>query len=122
MPGDTTVVSFLWLLASVLVVIGMAYWFTRFVAGRGGFGPLPAGGSMKTQGQLALGRDQKLVLVQAGGRWFLLGVTGANISALAEFTEEEAAAWREAPETRGGTGTAGFQEALQKMLEQKGRR
>ena len=38
------------------------------------------------------------------------------------LSEEEAAAWREAPETRSGTGTPGFREALQKMLEQKGRR
>ena len=122
MPGDTTVVSFLWLLVSVLVVIGLAYWFTRFVAGRGGFGPLQTGGHMEVVSQLTLGRDQKLLLVRAGGRWFLLGVTGANISALAEFTEEEAAAWRREPEAKSGTASPGFREALQKMLEQKGRR
>ena len=119
-------VSFLWLLVSVLLVIGLAYWFTRYVAGRGLLGPTQSGRRMEVLGQLALGRDQKLVLIQAGGRCLLLGVSSASITLLAELTEEEAAAWRETPEgkTEGGTapGAAGFREALQKMMEQRGRR
>lgn len=75
---------------------------------------------MQIMSQLALGREQKLLLVQVGEHWFLLGVTGTNISTLAEFTEEEATAWCEVPEVK--SGSAGFRETLQKMLEQRGRR
>ena len=116
--------SILWMLFCVVLITGAAYWFTRRVVGRGGLGALGKGRGrqMELLDQLPVGREQRLVMVRAGERFFLLGITAGEISALAEFTEEEAAAWREAPETRSGTGTPGFREALQKMLEQKGRR
>ena len=86
--------SLLWMVVSVIVIIGLAYWFTKYVAGRGGlgvFGPLKAGGGLDVLAQLPLGRDQKLVVAQAGERYFLLGVTVSEISMLAELTAEEAA-------------------------------
>lgn len=115
MPGDS-ITYFLWLIVCVALVIALAFWFTRFAAGRGVFGAVRTGKQMEVQGQLPLGRDQKLVLVQAGGRWLLLGVTAASITTLAEFTEEEAAAWREPPET---AAKPGFKEALRMAMEQK---
>ena len=126
MLEDNTAASLLWMILSIAVIIGLAYWFTKYVAGRGGlgaFGPLKAGEGLELLAQLPLGRDQRLVLARAGERYFLLGVTASNISMLAEFTEEEAALWREqAGTTDKKETTPSFREALNTVLRQKGRR
>lgn len=117
--------SLLWMIVSVVVIIALAYWFTKYVAGRGGlgaFGPLKAGGGLEVLAQLPLGRDQKLIVAQAGERFFLLGVTASDISMLAEFTAEEAALWRKSAETENKSETASFRQALDTVLRQKGRR
>ncbi len=117
--------SLLWMVVSVIVIIGLAYWFTKYVAGRGGlgvFGPLKAGGGLAILAQLPLGREQKLVVAQAGERYFLLGVTGSDITMLAEFTAEEAALWRRQAETEDQSGTPSFRQVLNTVLRQKGRR
>ena len=114
--------SLLGMVVSVVLVLGAAYWFTRYVVGRGSgvLGPLTGSGAIRLHGQLSLGKDQKLVLAQVGERWFLLGVTAAGISMLAEFTAEEAASWQREPETP-GTGP-NFREAVRQVMEQKRRR
>ena len=125
MLGGNPFFSLLWMIVSVIVIIGLAYWFTKSVAGRGGlgaFGPLKAGGGLKVLAQLPLGRDQKLIVTQAGGRFFLLGVTATEISMLAEFTAEEAALWQEQGGTAEKRETPSFREALDTVLRQKGRR
>lgn len=125
MLEDNTVASFLWMIVSIAVIIGLAYWFTRYAAGRGGFGafgPLRMGAELEILAQLALGRDQRLAMVRAGERYFLLGVTAAGISLLAEFTAEEAATWREQAETAEKSETPSFREALNTVLRQRGRR
>ena len=117
--------SLLWMVVSVIVIIGLAYWFTKYVAGRGGlgvFGPLKAGGGLAILAQLPLGREQKLVVAQAGERYFLLGVTGSDITMLAEFTAEEAALWRRQAETEDQSGTPSLRLVLNSVLRQKGRR
>ena len=46
--------SLLWMVVSVIVIIALAYWFTKYVAGRGGlgvFGPLKAGGGLEVLAQ-----------------------------------------------------------------------
>ena len=116
--------SLLWMVVSVIVIIGLAYGFTKYVAGRGGlgvFGPLKAGGGLAILAQLPLGREQKLVVAQAGERYFLLGVTGSDITMLAEFTAEEAALWRRQAETEDQSGTPSFRQVLNTVLRQKGR-
>ena len=35
LEGDAALGSFLWMLVCVVLIIGLAYWFTRYVAGRG---------------------------------------------------------------------------------------
>lgn len=123
MLGDNPVVSLLWMIVSIVVIIGLAYWFTKYVAGRGGlgaFGPLKAGEGLELLAQLPLGREQRLVLTRVGERYFLLGVTASNISMLAEFTAEEAALWKEGAEEK--RETPSFREALNTVLRQKGRR
>ena len=117
--------SLLWMVVSVIVIIGLAYWFTKYVAGRGGlgvFGPLKAGGGLAILAQLPLGREQKLVVAQAGERYFLLGVTDSDITMLSEFTAEEAALWRRQAETEDQSGTPSFRQVLNTVLRQKGRR
>lgn len=117
--GDTTLISFLWLVICVVLTIGLAYWFTRYIASRGGFGTLNGGRQMEVLDQLTLGRDQKMVLVRAGGRYLLLGVTPAGISLLAELTAEEAASWK-MPQEAGEK--MSFSAAFEAVLKQKKRR
>ena len=114
--------SLLGMAASIVLVLGAAYWFTRYVVGQGSgaLGPLRGSAGIKVHGQLVLGRDQKLLLTQAVERWFLLGVTAAGISMLAEFTAEEAASWQSGPEAP--EASPSFREAVKQIMEQKRRR
>lgn len=116
---DSILASFVWMVVCIVLIIGLAYWFTRNVAGRGAFGAFQTGRRMEVLDQLPLGRDQRVVLARAGGRCLLLGVTPAGITLLAELTEEEAAAWKQpqAAEER-----PGFKEAFLTVLKQKERR
>lgn len=117
--------SLLWMIVCVVVIIGLAYWVTRYVAGRGGlgaFGPLKAGEGLELLAQLPLGRDQRLVVVRVGERCLLLGVTAAGITLLTELTEEEAALWRNQSEGAKKRETPSFREALDTVLRQRGRR
>lgn len=125
MLGENPIFSLLGMVLSVVAIIGLAYWFTRYVGRRGGlgaFGPLKAGGGLEVVAQLPLGRDQKVIVAQAGQRYFLLGVTASEISLLAEFTAEEAACWREQAGTTDQKETPSFRQALDMVLRQKGRR
>ena len=77
-------------------IFSLAYWFTKYVVGRGAFNGLGMSGGgerFRVLARLNLGRDQMVLLVQAGERFFLLGVTAGAISNLAEYTREEAEAW-----------------------------
>ena len=113
--------SLIWVLVCVVAVICLAFWFTKYVVGRGalnGLGMSQGTEQFKVLARLNLGREQMLILVQAGERWFLLGVTPSAISTLAEFTREEAELWQvtqEPPET------PDFREALRTVLRQKKR-
>ena len=115
--GDTTLISFLWLVICVVLTIGLAYWFTRYIASRGGFGTLNGGRQMEVLDQLT--PDQDHLLVRAGGRYLLLGVTPAGISLLAELTAEEAASWK-MPQEAGEK--MSFSAAFEAVLKQKKRR
>lgn len=114
--------SLLWLVVCCAVVLGLAYWFTKHVVGRGRLGNLGVGGgtgNLRVLDQLALGKDQRLLVVRAGERFLLLGVTASGISTLAEFTPEEAEAWLAAEKTHSEQCPPSFTEALQKVLKQK---
>ena len=129
--GDPTLASLLWMLVCVVLIVGRAYWVTRYVAGRGALGAFQGGRRMEVLdrlplgrdqsvilAQLPLGREQKLLVAQAGERYFLLGVTASRIDLLAELTEEEAASWKkETAEER-----PGFKEAFFTVLKQRERR
>ena len=114
-----TLLSLVWLLVCVVVIIVLAYLFTRYVAGRGG-SFLGAGGStdrFKVLCRLSLGRDQAAVLVRAGERYLLLGVAPSGVTMLAELSREEAEALYTRPTDQ--PAPRSFGEALRTVLKQK---
>lgn len=117
--GDAALSSFLWMLVCVVLIIGLAYWFTKYVAGRGALGAFSGGRRMEVLDRLALGRDQSVVLARVGERYLLLGAGTAGVTLLAELSEEEAAAWK-TPEAAGEK--PGFKEAFLTMMKQRERR
>ena len=67
--------------------------------------------------RLPMGREQSVALVQAGERYFLLGVTASNVSLIAELTQEEAQTLR--PPRPDQPAPPSFGEALRTVLKQK---
>lgn len=114
--------SLLWVVVCCAVVIGLAYWFTKYVVGRGRLGRIGAAAgtqNLRIVSQLSLGKDQRLLVVCAGERYLLLGVTSAGISTLMEFTPEEIETWRLMEKTKLEQCPPSFTEALQKVWKQK---
>ena len=117
--NDSPWVSLLGMLIAIVVVIGLAYWVTRFIAGKG---TLPSFGTGRKDDKLSvlvqkqIGKDQRLAVVQAGERYLLVGITAQNISLLTELTAEEAAQWLpdETPKDDGQTPT--FKQAFMDSL------
>ena len=115
----------LWLLIAVVLVMGLAYLFTRYVAGnktllsvRGKNGKL-----IHVLEQTYMGRDRQIVLVQIGDRYFLLGNTEDRISTIAEFSEEEVERWREKERQMGEESRSpSFAQSLQDIVKQRSRR
>jgi flagellar protein FliO/FliZ len=117
--GLESLLSLVWMLACVLVIIVLAYLFTKYVAGRG-IGKLGlSGGSdrFKVLSRLSLGRDQSVALVKAGEKYLLLGVAPSGVSLLKEMTREEAEALY-APSSD-QPAPPSFGEALRTVLKQK---
>ena len=115
----------LWLLIAVVLVMGLAYLFTRYVAGNQ---MLLSQHRKNTKmlhivEQTYMGRDRQIVLLQAGDRYFLLGNTPEQITTLAEFSAGEVDSWREKEKQTGEDGqTPSFTQALQEIIKQRGRR
>ena len=119
LEGDAALGSLLWMTVCVVLIIGLAYWFTKFVAGRGALGAFSGGRRMEVLDRMPLGRDQSVVLARVGERYLLLGAGTAGVTLLAELTGEEAAAWKP-PETAEGE-KPGFKEAFLTVMKQKQR-
>ena len=116
MPQD--ILGLVWALAAVVVVLVLAYWFTKYVAGRmllsGGY----RGRHITVLEQAVVGRDQKILLVKVGEEYYLLGASPNGITCLKEFTAEQAAQWggpEEPPQQAGMS----FRAALERVLEQR---
>ena len=115
-----SVLSLMWMLLCVVVIIVLAYLFTKYVAGRRGISGLGmAGGTgrFKALARLPLGREQSAVLIQAGERYFLLGLAPSGVTMLAEYTQEEAQALYAQPPDQ--PAPPSFGEALRSVLKQK---
>ncbi len=120
LDGLDSLFSLIWLLICVLVVVVLAYLFTRYVAGRGSgmAGLSGASERFKVLSRLSLGREQGVMLVKAGEKFLLLGVTPAGITLLKELTQEEADAICPPPDPDLPPPPS-FGEALRTVLKQK---
>lgn len=87
--------ALLGMLLTVILILVLAYLFTKYLSRfkLGGFKPVASGGRMQIMDQLTMGTDHRLVLVQVGARYLLLGLSSTGITQLAELTAEEAALW-----------------------------
>ena len=98
MPGSN-LWSLLGVLAVVILILYLAYAATRWIGlhgAPGGAAALPragGSGSLRILAHLAVGRNERLVLVRLGARCLLLGVTERQITVLRELGEDEAAQW-----------------------------
>lgn len=114
-----------WLFICVILVMGLAYLFTKHVVGRNL--PVSFGGMQQSMlrivAQMPLGRDRQVILIQAGERYFLLGSTANETNLLAELSAEEVEAWREKERQMGEAGQSpSFAKSLQEILKQRGGR
>lgn len=120
---DSPWASLIALVAATVAVIAMAYWFTRHIVGGlqwNGFETQQKGGQLNVLAQMSLGKEQRVAVLQAGERFFLVGITPQNISLLAELTKEEAGAWRKEPPA-GAAREIPFQQALFERLHRGNR-
>ena len=115
----SSLLSLVWLLICVVAIIVLAYLFTKYVAGRSGGMMGISGGTdrFKVLERLPVGREQSVALVQAGERYFLLGVAPSGVSLIAELTVEEAQALH--PPRPDQPVPPSFGEALRTVLKQK---
>ncbi len=75
-------------LVFVLGLMGAAVWILR----RAGIAPRTGTGHLKIVSQLALGPRERVVIVEAGDRWLLLGVGAGGISRLGTMARTQAPA------------------------------
>lgn len=111
----------IWAVICVVLVLGLAYWFTRNVAGRslaGRFSMARGSGRIQIVEQQVLGRDQRLAVVRVSGKYYLLGITAEHISLISEIT------WGTEPlgTAEQATEKPTFHEAFFDALKQKARR
>ena len=122
MQGDHDWFLIVWAIICIVVVLGMSYWVTRFVAGRSSFGIRRGGKQIEILAQEAIGRDQRLAVARVGEKYFILGIAANHISLLAELTKEDAAFWEAHPEQTTNPEPPSFMEAFKDVLKQKTRR
>lgn len=122
--GTDSLFSLLWVFICVLLIIGLAYFFTKYVVGRGKLGMIASGRRdiIKVAARVSVGRDSQLLLVQIGERYFLLGSTASGITKLAEFTPEEAELWKNVESPSAGDQPPSFGEAIRKAWKQRVKR
>lgn len=112
--------SLLGALLVIVLVLGGSYFFTRWAGTHLNGGLLPRGGGsrMRILDRISIGRDQQLLVVQAGGRYLLLGSSADRLTLLTELTAEEGAQWQIPPSDASQNRKApDFGALLQKLRE-----
>lgn len=111
--------TLLGMLAATAAILALAYYCTRFIAARGagGVGTSATGRRLRVLDKMMVGRDVKLLVTQAGIRYFLLAVSPSGVDMLAELTAEEAADWLQ--EAAPSQNLPSFREAFLEQLKQK---
>lgn len=116
------VLSLLGILLVMVLVLAGCFLVTRWAGtGLSGRLGLPGGGRLRVLERLPVGRDQAILVVQAAGRFFLLGSSPSGFSLLCELTEEEGALWCGPPssETAAEKAVPDFREMLRRFREKK---
>jgi len=72
-------------LVLVLCLIGAAFWALR----RAGLAPRTGTGHLRLVSQLALGPRERVVIVEMGERWWLLGVGAGGVTRLGSVAKGE---------------------------------
>ncbi|MGE5676480.1 MAG: flagellar biosynthetic protein FliO [Pseudomonadota bacterium] len=85
--AGSTIYGILYFIFMTAVILGAAYYVTRFIAKRG-FG-VSGNKNIKVVESINLGIDKSLLLVKVGEQYMLLGSTQKNISLLAEIDKEK---------------------------------
>ena len=112
---ENPLLSVLGMLISVVLILGLAYWFTRYIVGGGRLGSLGLGQQNEKLGvltQAPIGKDQRLAVIQVGERYFVVGITPQNITLISELTLEEVRPWLKDSGQEGAAVLTGFQQTL----------
>lgn len=83
--------SLIWAVVVTCGILALAYWFTRHIAGRIVPNQFRRGRHITILEQVAVGKDQRLVLAQIGEHIYILASTPHTITNLGELPQEEAA-------------------------------
>lgn len=112
------ILSVLWVIVATALVLVLAYWATRFLAGRMGAGTLVRSRRIEILEQVPVGRDQKLMLARLGDKTCFLAATPGGITVLREATEAEL---QQAQQEQSGQPpfSDAFARALRQVMEQR---
>lgn len=91
----TEIWSLLLLMGTVLAILALAYFCTRWIAARGApnFTRIHGDEALCILRQMNVGKNERLLLVRLQNRCLLVGVTAGSMSVLTELTPEEAEKW-----------------------------
>lgn len=122
MLNDSPWLPLLFMIITVALVIGLAYWFTRYMIGGGklgAFGVIQNNSPMQIMTQTRVGKEQCLAVVRTSERYFLVGITAQNISLLAELSKEDVAPWLQDEAQRKTEQAPSFKQAVLDSLQGK---
>lgn len=113
--------SLIWSILLIIVILVLAYLFTRFVAGRSGGGILRYRGRRITVlEKVTVGKDQKILLVKMGEHYYFLGCAQGGISCLEQVSQEESDRWNQESEAqKANAQEMSFREALKKVMDSR---
>ena len=112
------ILSVLWALVVTGLVLVLAYWATRYLAGRMAAGPMGRSRRIEILEQVAVGKDQKIMLARLGDKTCFLGIASGGITVLREATEQELQTPQEEQERQQPFGDS-FARALRQVMEQR---
>jgi len=98
-------------LAAVLALVAALAWLLRRYSGLRGSGT----GVIRIVGGAAVGQRERIVLVEVGATWLLVGVAPGQVRALHTMPRTESASVPEPPEAA----DQGFASRLRRMLEKR---
>lgn len=109
--------SILGMLFIVVIVLLAAYFCTRYLAKHtpGAFQKKGRTKKIILLDQLTVGNNQRILLVQVGSRYILLGTGASGLSLLLELTDEEIELWK----SEDTSGTSGFSNAIMSAIQEK---